>query len=249
MDKFYLNGTFAYREDTLANWTSHNPVLEKGEPAIVRDGADGEWLKIGDGVTAWNDLPYKKGPKGDVGPIGPQGEDGKDAIIDQTFDPESENAQSGKAVAEAISVKPYELIETITIEDEGISTITRNTEPNGKAYSFKDVFIKMKWNKSQTKQWLLFEISADGKKADGFRDLYQHTADGIVATSWIRTLSCYGHRLFIFSERNTNVGYAAYVTQMPISYLDSNKPIDAIKIQYQSNMPTGTIIEIYGVRA
>ena len=79
-NKIYLNSTFLYREDTLENWTSSNPILEKGEPSIVRDGADGEWLKIGDGETAWNDLPWKKGPKGDVGPIGPRGETGPQGV-------------------------------------------------------------------------------------------------------------------------------------------------------------------------
>jgi hypothetical protein len=50
-DKIYLNGVIAYREDTLANWQEKNPVLERGEPSIVQDGEDGEWLKIGDGET------------------------------------------------------------------------------------------------------------------------------------------------------------------------------------------------------
>jgi hypothetical protein len=66
-DKIYLNGVIAYRQDTLENWTAINPVLERGEPSIVRDGEDGEWLKIGDGETPWNELPYKKGPRGDAG--------------------------------------------------------------------------------------------------------------------------------------------------------------------------------------
>lgn len=68
--KIYTKAVFGYREDTLENWQANNPVLERGEPAIVRDGVDGEWLKIGDGVTSWNDLPWKKGPRGEQGPKG-----------------------------------------------------------------------------------------------------------------------------------------------------------------------------------
>ena len=64
-DKIYLNSVFAYREDTLENWKEKNPILERGEPSIVRDGIDGEWLKIGDGVTKWKELPWKTGPKGE----------------------------------------------------------------------------------------------------------------------------------------------------------------------------------------
>lgn len=44
------------RRDTAANWTAANPVLADGEQALETDtGA----LKIGDGVTAWNDLLYR----------------------------------------------------------------------------------------------------------------------------------------------------------------------------------------------
>ncbi len=68
--KIYANARFGFREDTLENWMANNPVLEKGEPAVVRDGENGEWLKIGDGVTEFNRLPWKKGPKGDKGDAG-----------------------------------------------------------------------------------------------------------------------------------------------------------------------------------
>ena len=112
-DKIYLKSFFGYREDTLENWQNSNPVLEKGEPSIVRDGVEGEWLKIGDGETPWNDLPWKKGPRGDAGPAGDDyvlTEADKEEIanmakpeIDQTYNSESENPQSGKAVAEATS--------------------------------------------------------------------------------------------------------------------------------------------------
>ena len=73
MSTIYLNGQIAYREDILSNWEAENPVPEKGEPAIIRDGTNGRWLKIGDGVTPFNDLPYKLGPKGEKGDQGEQG--------------------------------------------------------------------------------------------------------------------------------------------------------------------------------
>lgn len=166
-------------------------------------------------------------------------------VIDQTYSPDSENAQSGKAVAEALAALggEYELIETITLA-ESVTTIIRNTEPSGKAYNFKDVFIEFSWETEDTRKWILLEISADVKKAHAFRDL----AEG-VGTSWMQTLNCYGKRLFLLSERATNMGYATYATQIPTQYFGSNKPIDALKIQYQTEMPVGTVIEIWGVRA
>jgi hypothetical protein len=47
------------RSDIEANWELHNPVLLKGEVAFSIDIYN---LKIGDGVTAWKDLPYYMEP-------------------------------------------------------------------------------------------------------------------------------------------------------------------------------------------
>ena len=44
------------RRDTATNWTSANPILASGEPAFETDTGK---FKIGDGVTAYNSLPYK----------------------------------------------------------------------------------------------------------------------------------------------------------------------------------------------
>lgn len=46
------------RLDTEFNWSAVNPVLFEGEAGHESD--TGAW-KVGDGVTAWNDLPYKDG--------------------------------------------------------------------------------------------------------------------------------------------------------------------------------------------
>lgn len=48
------------RHDTATRWQSVNPVLSEGELGIVIDGAKG--YKIGDGVTAWNNLEYPANP-------------------------------------------------------------------------------------------------------------------------------------------------------------------------------------------
>lgn len=123
VNKIYLNSRFALRSDTLDNWQSKNPVLEDGEPSVVSNGSETEWLKIGDGVTDWNNLPYKLGPmgpqgvqgnKGEKGDKGDKGSDGLTPEADQTYNPESPNAQSGIAVAEALG---YEVIGDITITE------------------------------------------------------------------------------------------------------------------------------------
>lgn len=45
----------------------------------------------------------EKGDKGDKGEKGDKGDPGEDAVTDQTYDPTSQNAQSGVAVAEAVA--------------------------------------------------------------------------------------------------------------------------------------------------
>lgn len=74
--KIYANARFAHRADTLENWQRINPVLLKGEPSIVINGKDGESVKIGDGVTEWNSLPFITGPKGSRGDKGEKGDKG-----------------------------------------------------------------------------------------------------------------------------------------------------------------------------
>lgn len=46
------------RRDTAANWTATNPVLAQGEPGFETDT---DFLKVGDGVTAWSALSYVAG--------------------------------------------------------------------------------------------------------------------------------------------------------------------------------------------
>lgn len=74
---------FCARYDTASNWETYNPILYAGEAGVVKGGNAAGWFKIGDGETEWNDLPFL-------------------GVVDQTFNPASENAQSGIAVADAI---------------------------------------------------------------------------------------------------------------------------------------------------
>ena len=48
------------RRDTSANWQSTNPILAEGEIGYELDTGR---LKIGDGVTDWNNLPYVVGER------------------------------------------------------------------------------------------------------------------------------------------------------------------------------------------
>jgi hypothetical protein len=60
---------FQHRHDTMANWNLFNPILASGEMGVETDTS---LLKIGNGTTPWNSLPYG-GMKGSTGPTGPAG--------------------------------------------------------------------------------------------------------------------------------------------------------------------------------
>ena len=69
-----MNVLYKLRGDSLSNWSTKNPVLAEREPAIVTIPADSGsglnepavLLKIGDGVTPFNDLGYVSAIAGDV---------------------------------------------------------------------------------------------------------------------------------------------------------------------------------------
>lgn len=50
-----IKTTFKLKRGTSSQWRETNPVLQLGEPGYVTDL---NLLKIGDGVTAWNNLLY-----------------------------------------------------------------------------------------------------------------------------------------------------------------------------------------------
>ncbi len=58
-----LKTTFQLRRGYEAAWKRNNPILASGEPGFA---IDKNALKIGDGVTAWNDLDYIGGSSGGV---------------------------------------------------------------------------------------------------------------------------------------------------------------------------------------
>ena len=50
-----IKTTFKLKRGLAEAWQRNNPVLAQGEPGFV---VDTNRLKVGDGSTAWNDLPY-----------------------------------------------------------------------------------------------------------------------------------------------------------------------------------------------
>ena len=59
-----INAIFKLRRGMSADWERVNPVLESGEPAFELDTLK---MKIGNGLTPWNDLPYIAGEGSGIG--------------------------------------------------------------------------------------------------------------------------------------------------------------------------------------
>ena len=93
------------RRDTAENWTKNNPVLRNGEEGYETDTGR---RKVGNGVSTWNELFY---------------------TVDQAYTPDSLNAQSGKAVAEAVAAIETEqkrLADTVTELQSAIASLAEN---------------------------------------------------------------------------------------------------------------------------
>lgn len=77
MAKKIIKARMKQRTDTKANWTSNNPVLLLGELGMVSD--DPNLYKVGDGITAWNALPFR----GFTGTIVQETGTGEDTVMSQ----------------------------------------------------------------------------------------------------------------------------------------------------------------------
>jgi hypothetical protein len=125
------------RRGTAAQWTVTNPVLEAGELGFESDTTN---LKIGDGSTSWDDLPYvaegvpgpqgeqgiqgatgATGPSGAQGPKGDSGDDGADGlpgvvngISPITYDSETKEVGIDQSL---ISINSNQVVRTLEIFD------------------------------------------------------------------------------------------------------------------------------------
>lgn len=76
------------------------------------------------------------------------------STIDQAYNPESENAQSGKAVAEALKPKEYELINSITVapDTDGSlpSSVAFSTDSEGNPFALYNFYILIRGKTTAT---------------------------------------------------------------------------------------------------
>lgn len=95
MAKKIIKAQMKQRQDTKANWAAANPVLLDGELGMVSD--DRNLYKVGDGRTAWNDLPFR----------------GFDGTLAQELGTSPNAAISQKAVTEKLTELSAETIKVV----------------------------------------------------------------------------------------------------------------------------------------
>ena len=138
------------RRDTAANWTTANPILGQGEPALETDTLK---EKIGDGTTAWTSLPYKA--------ISSAGETVKVSLDDTTAGYLNGKLIAGEGVSltefydasdESLEIKGTTLgISNIDVNDatavNADSALTTPTyDGSGEAIHPSVVYVKEGWN-------------------------------------------------------------------------------------------------------
>ena len=89
---------FQLRRGQATEWRSVNPVLLHGEPGVETDTGK---LKIGNGATSWNELPYSAGgvSAGDGGGAGSIGNLAPDPTDPGTFILTDSGGDTGPAAA------------------------------------------------------------------------------------------------------------------------------------------------------
>ena len=152
------------RRDTAANWsvTSPNPIiLAEGEPGF---DTTNQILKIGDGVTAWNDLAQFQGPTGATGPAG----------------------------ADGVSINTYTKANLPLAATAGTNALVTDGTIGGTptmSYFYNGVWYRTFDNSVITNQTIDIFILAGQSNAHGHADVVdltsaQATQDGLFYTSW-----------------------------------------------------------------
>lgn len=174
------------------------------------------------------------------------------AAVGQIFQIKSIN-EDGSLVLEAVDMpsgesdKPFELIETITL-DENVAQIVRNTEPDGTPYNFCKMMVRVKIPASTVfTAGFASELIADTFYFYGpFSESTQYICQNILLLE-IRNGRVFGNMTESVGSGHTASSYRGTVN------LSGNLIKDAIdvfrmKTYASSGIPSGVEVSIYGVR-
>lgn len=113
------------KRGTRSQWETANPILEPGEAGFETDTAS---LKVGDGVTAWNDLSYVASSSSAVDYLGTEGNNDttitgiENETVMDSFDGDIwRSVKYYFSLSSASTSKFYSTEINILVEDGGVS--------------------------------------------------------------------------------------------------------------------------------
>lgn len=262
---------FTSDDTTLAgaNITISNLQLELGDTATEFEPYSAEnYNPNADGIVAFTSISPSMTVLTDTEGVNINLEYNRDAnkvipSVDQIFNPESENAQSGKAVAEAVSNKAdneeWEQINSITLEEDSIPIIS--TDMNGNSFNLKK-FMIIVWHEAKTENTVgnCIWLHANTPNSGGYKYALQsqsykgnvqstHRFDGELWYYWnIRAHAAQGHY-----AAPSNMAYAYLTVPYGCRYefMEYREPITGFRVTFGTGgvLNAGTRIEVWGVRA
>ncbi len=143
--------------------------------------------------------------------------------------------------------RKYQLIETITVEDEDVSAISRTEEPDGTAYNFEKIRIEMNVKAASGSSSLF--VTANQKNI--------FVSSGILTTSGERFAisNCRVENGLLLSDftgsaKAEGVGTIGLAKYEAADYLDNiqSNSITDIEIFTPVTIPVGSTFKIYGIR-
>lgn len=126
--------TFKLRRGTLAEWDAKNPILSDGEPGFA---IDKNILRIGNGTTAWKDLPDINGSSAaglKVLKIYGDSSDTSTTVNGKTYDTPSEAIAAASAgdevvIQNSLGDNTISIDKELTINLNGVEAVNNDTTP------------------------------------------------------------------------------------------------------------------------
>lgn len=209
----------------------------------------------------------EQGPKGDTGPQGPQGPKGDvgpaGAGLDVTGASvgqivkiaavDADGTPTAWAPVDMPADRRYELIETITI-NEDMSAIERTAEPDGTAYDFHSMALRVTFptskagsNVTNFRVRMFVNETNPTEAIDAFRTFNLNQYINILT---VLTESHYGLYVTQMSDVTSNPGHASGFPTLISSDYKFGTGIYKLSIEttLSDDIYAGTVVEIYGVR-
>lgn len=259
----YINNTSASDYNVLENKPLINGVELQGDKSSQDLGIKQEYtaddIQFTDGQTFQQkyDSGQLKGEKGDTGEQGPIGETGSAGADGYTpvrgvdyWTAEDVQQIVTEAVEQVKNAMPeYRLIESITIT-EGVTQVERTQTPEGEAYNFDSMFLKIRTQASDTTTELRGRTYFDNSET-GFS--YWWFDAGISTTQRFMTLEYFKRFGRLVVERVSPSSLWGNAQQYPkdaMSITDAkDKKITKLNIYAQTgNIPINSVIQIWGAK-